>query len=90
MKPAQFFAFLGKLLAIVVAAMVIIGLFFPVGTVKAASSVFGLPLPMSDDQAHITDGIMAWGIIIVVIIFSGALLSSRARRKRQPREPKRK
>jgi uncharacterized membrane protein YfcA len=90
MKPAQFFAFLGKLFAIIVAAMVIIGLFFPVGTVKAASNVFGLPFPMSDDQAHVTDGIMAWGIIIVAIIFIGTFLGSRVRRKRQPREPKRK
>ena len=90
MKPAQFFSFLIKVLAIVVAVMVIIGLLIHFGTVKAASNVFGLPIPIPDDQAHITDGIMAWGVFIVIIIFTGTILGSRRTRKRQPNRPKEK
>ena len=90
MKPALFFSFLVKLLAFVVATIVIIGLFSTVGTVKAASNIFPLPPPMSDDQAHITDGIIIWGCMIVAIIFIGVVFGNRGIRKRQPNKPKRK
>jgi hypothetical protein len=90
MKPAPFFLFLVKLLPIIVAMMVTLALFLSAGSVRAASSLYGLPLPIPDDQAHITDGIMVWGIIIVAIIFAGTLLSSRPARKRPDRPPKKK
>ena len=90
MKPARLFPLLVKLLVLVVAMMVIIGIFLPFGTVKAGSKVFPLPPPMSDNQAHITDGIMAWGIIIVAIIFVGVIVGSHGTRTRQLNRPKRK
>ena len=90
MKPARLYPFLAILVVIVVAMMVSIGIFLPFGTVKAASNIFPLPPPMSNNQSHITDGIMAWGIIIVAIIFVGVIVGSRGTRKRQPNKPKRK
>ena len=45
---------------------------------------------MSDNQAHITDGIMAWGIIIVAIIFVGVIVGSHGTSKRQLNRLKRK
>jgi hypothetical protein len=88
MKPGQLYHFLVRLLAIVFTMVLTIGIFFPMGTVKAASNVYGLPFPISDDQAHITDGIIVWGIIIVAIIFIGKIMGSRGRRKKQPNKPK--
>jgi len=70
--------------------MLVIGFFLPVGTVNAASNIFPLPFPMSDDQAHITDGIIVWGIIIVVIIFLGVIIGRRGTRGRQPNKPNQK
>ena len=90
MKPARLFPLLVKLLVLVVAMMVIIGIFLLIGTFKTGSKFFPLPSPMSDDQAHITDGIMAWGIIIVAIIFVGVIVGSHGTRTRQLNKPKRK
>jgi fumarate reductase subunit D len=78
MKPAQFFLFLVKLLPSLVVMMLILGLVLPLGSVKATYHAFGQPIP-------VTDRIMAWGVIITVIIFSGTWLSSRAARKRPAR-----
>jgi hypothetical protein len=90
MKPAQLHPFPVKLLVIIVSVILIIGIVMPIGTAKAASNVYGLPFPIPDDQAHITDGIMAWGIFIVAIIFTGVIVGSRGTRKRPPIRPKRK
>ncbi|MGB8214140.1 MAG: hypothetical protein WCE68_11325 [Anaerolineales bacterium] len=89
MKPTRLSPFLDKLLGIVITMMVIIGILLPVGSVKAAERVFGLPLPMPDNQAHITDGIIVLGCLIVVIIFTGVILGTRGTRKHQPNKPKR-
>ena len=89
MKPARLSPFLVKLLVIVVTVMLIIGIFLLIGTFKTGSKFFPLPSPMSDDQAHITDGIMAWGILIVVIIFIGVIVCSHGTSKRQLKRLKR-
>jgi hypothetical protein len=89
MKPAQFFPFLNRVLLLVVTIVMGTGIFLPGGTVKAGSNVFPLPFPMSDDQAHITDGIILWGVFIVIIIFIGIILGSRRIRKRRSNKPKR-
>jgi hypothetical protein len=90
MKSTQFFLTLVKLLPILVATLVITGLLLPAESARAASSVYGLPLPILDEQAHITDGIMGWGLLIVAIIFAGTWLGSRAASKRTPKHPKQK
>jgi hypothetical protein len=51
--------------------MLVIGLFFPFGTVKATSTFFPTTFPISDDQMDIAGGINIWGIIIASIIFPG-------------------
>ena len=89
MKPARLSPFLVKLLVIVVTVMLIIGIFLLIGTFKTGSKFFPLPSPMSDDQAYITDGIMAWGILIVVIIFIGVIVGSHGTSKRQLKRLKR-
>jgi hypothetical protein len=88
MKPAPFYPFLDKLLLLALTLMLAIGIFLPGGTVQAGSNVFPLAFPMSDDQAHITDGIIAWGVIIVTIIFIGVLVGGRGIRKPRPNNNK--
>ncbi len=89
MKTAQIHSFLVKLLPFVIAMTLVIGFLLPTGTVKADSNIFPLPLPMSDNQAHITDGIIIWGCMIVAIIFIGVIIGSQRTGKKQPGKPKR-
>jgi len=69
--------------------MVTLGFISPAGSVRAASSLIWIANPHTRRiRAHITDGIMVWGIIIVAIIFAGTLFGQSRAANDRPRPPK--
>jgi hypothetical protein len=72
------------------AGAVLLGALPPSAGVAAASHVKALPLPFASDQAQITNGILALGIVLVIIVIVGVLLGSRGRARKKPNANNRK
>jgi hypothetical protein len=76
-----------KLILLVFAGVFVLGILHPFASV-AASHANSLPLPMTDDQSQITNGILVLGILLVVIIIVGVLLGSSGRSGKKPKPKK--
>jgi len=69
---------------ITIAGALICGVSSPSAGV-AASQANTIPLPIANDQSQITNGILALGIVLVVIVIVGVLLGSRGRAGKKPK-----
>jgi hypothetical protein len=61
-----------------------LGVLYPF-TGVAASGADALPLPITNDQSVMTNGILALGVILVVIVIVGVLLGSRGAGGKKPK-----